>query len=271
MEMAKILFMSVLVFLLQTFFSTTMLYAQEKFKFTIGTDDTPGFPYMVGSGGTFDKKFPGIDVELLNIMAQELDLDVSFERVTWEVCLASLRRGRFDAIFPASFKEKRLRYGSYPGTKQGKVDEKRSLRVSSYSLYKLKGTPLEWDGKKITNLELPIGATRGWAIADDLINMGVEVELNTNPKYDLSKVIAGRIGAAASLTRTIDSLIRENPKKYEKIEKVIPPLRSKKYYLMISHQFQHKYPLLTEKIWNKITEIYNSDIHFDLLKKYKEL
>mgnify|MGYP000202666296 CR=1 FL=1 len=269
--MAKVLFMSVIIFILQSLLSTAMLFAEEKIKFVIGTDDTPGFPYMVGSGSTFAKESPGIDVELLSVMAKELNLNVSFERVTWEGCLASLKQGRFDAIFPASYKEKRLQYGSYPRTKQGKLDEKRSLREISYSLYKLKGSPLKWDGNKITDIALPIGTTRGWAIADDLVNMGVEVELNANPKYDLLKVIAGRIDAAAYHTRTIDSLIKENPIKYEKIEKVTPPLKNKKYYLMISHQFQHKYPRLTEKIWNQVNKIYNSDIHFDLLKKYNEL
>jgi len=268
--MVKIFCSTILVFLLQSFSPTAILLAKDKIKFAIGTDDTPGFPYMVGSGSTFNQKKPGIDVELLTIVAKKLNLEVSFERVPWKGCLLYLKQGRFDAIFPASYKEKRRQYGSYPRTEQGELGENRSLRKISYSLYKLKGSPLSWDGKKLTHLERAIGTTSGWAIADDLINMGVKVELNGNPKYDLLKVISGRIDAAAYHTRTIDSLIEENPQKYIKIEKISPPLRTKLYYLMISHQFQQKHPQLTEKIWNQVSEIYNSDIHADLLKKYKK-
>lgn len=57
---------------------------------------------------------------------------------------------------------------------------------------------------------------------------------------------------------TGDSLLKIAPEKFKRIVKVTPPIKTKPYYLMLSHQFVKKHPQLAEKIWDTIEIIRES-------------
>ena len=42
---------------------------------------------------------------------------------------------------------------------------------------------------------------------------------------------------------------------YKNIVRLARPIKTKPYYLILSHQFYHKDPKLAEKIWNTITQL----------------
>lgn len=65
-----------------------------------------------------------------------------------------------------------------------------------------------------------------------------------------------------------DSILRENKKKFGNIIKVKPPLKTKTYYLMLSHQFIENHPELSEAIWDAIAGVRESDKMKQLNKKY---
>ena len=62
----------------------------------------------------------------------------------------------------------------------------------SYRLYVRAGSGVGWDGKTLTNLHAPVGATPGYAVVPVLRAMGVEVEEEPSHIANLRKLAAGR-------------------------------------------------------------------------------
>jgi polar amino acid transport system substrate-binding protein len=261
-------YLIILFLILSLFLSSVSLFGKE-IEVVLSTDDTPGYPYIIGEGKDYDWIKPGIEIELYQRMAKMLDLKIKFIRRPWARCLNDLEVGEVDGIFPASFKEKRLKMGQYP-MKNGKVDESKKTRDNTYYFYKLKDSPVNWDGKNFKYLTKSVGATRGWAIVDNLKKMGVKVEETNSPEQDLEKMLVGRIDGAASLETVMDVYLKSNKERYKNIIKVPIPLRKKPYYLMLSHQFVNKHPKLSQKMWNTIAEIRKSQWFIDIFKKYME-
>ncbi len=70
-------------------------------------------------------------------MIDEAMPEVKFKYVQapWKRCLNNIETGETEGCFTASYKEKRLQHGFYPGTHSGgAVDPELRLHSSSYSL-----------------------------------------------------------------------------------------------------------------------------------------
>lgn len=118
----------------------------------LATDDTPGNPWIMGGGLYFQKDLPGIEIELYRQIARQLGLELKMVRMPWKRCLFELKAGLLDGVFPASFNPERLKIGVFP-FKNGKVDQTRKSRDSTYCLYRLKSSPVTWKDGELVNLE----------------------------------------------------------------------------------------------------------------------
>lgn len=231
------------------------------------TDTTPGGDYIVGGGKTFDKDFPGIEIELYRLVAEKLGLELIIKRMPWKLCLQKLAANQVNGIFPASFKRKRLDIGKYP-MNGNEVDKTRKTRDNAYYLYSLKGSGLTWDGEQISGQEKDIGAPLGWAIVDDMRQKGVhihEVPIHENsPRLLVQKKLHGFI----CLETVFDNYLSKNPEEFADILKESIPIWEKPYYLMLSEEFVSAHPEVSEAIWNTVRDIKNSDDFRSLIDKY---
>ena len=214
-------------------------------------------PYYLGATEKVPTKNPGVAVEMVKMLEKKVPgIKVKFSRAPWKRCLKNLESGKADGIFSGSFKEKRKKFGRYPN-KGGKVDPSRRLATHSYTLYKLKGSKVGWNGKKFSNLgNGKIGAPAGYSIVGDLKKKwGVKnVEESPSTVTDFKKLLKKRVAAVAAQTVTGDATMGSR-KEFKKIVRIDKPLVTKPYYLLISHQFAGKHPKLAEKIWNAIRDI----------------
>ncbi len=220
-------------------------------KMVVAYEDNTDYPWIIDNGR-------GLDFELLNLIAQKLNIQIEYKKYPWKRCLDLLKDNMVDGLLNASFKIERLENGIYPMQSDGKTpEETRSFHIGGYSLYRLKGTNLEWDGKTIKNLEGKIGAPLGFSIVDFLKNLNVEVDdggktINMN----IEKLLKNRIYGAALPTTAADFII--NKTEYNNVEKISPPLQSKPYYFMLSYNFFKKYPELSKKIWEQAKKLKDS-------------
>ncbi len=216
-------------------------------------------PYFYGHTTVIPDK-PGIAVDMVKNLEKRIpNLHVKFFRYPWKRCLFSLEKGEVDAIFKATYKPERIKYGAYP-MKQGKIDENRKMAVLSNSLYKMKDTQMEWNGKNFSLIKGEICAPRAYYIAGVLKDNGVSVIESDSSQNCLEKLRHSRVAAVAIQDVTGTTLLKKSPKRYKDIERVRPPLTIKPQYLMLSHQFIKNHPILAEQIWDAIAQIRKEDL-----------
>jgi polar amino acid transport system substrate-binding protein len=193
----------------------------------------------------------GLDFALLDLAVQRSGLKVQLSAQPWKRCLAEVEQGKQDGAIGASFRPERTEFAVYPMAGD-KPDAERRMRTESYSLFRLRGSGVQWDGRQIRGSDKPIGAQLGYSIVDQLKTTGVAVDEATANAADLfRKMLAGRMDAAALLTQEGDYLLRE-PAFRARIERLPQPLAEKPYYLVFSKPFHAEHPALAAKFWGAL-------------------
>ena len=243
--------------------------AEETVTLDFAFQNTHNFPYQIGNGDTIHPDKPGIAVELVLATAKKLGIEIHLQRTPWKRGLLLLEDGEIDGLFNGSYKPERERHGAYP-LRDGRVDPSRKSYSNAYALYTLRGSPLQWDGERITHLDGEIGAPLGFSIVDDLKRMGVPVQETRNTLNNMRKLLRGRIAAVAIYGLAGDSYLKRHPAEFKEIVKLEPPLSSKEYYLMLSHQLVKSRPDLAEAIWSTLAEIRDSEAFHTISEAYFE-
>lgn len=221
-------------------------------------------PLICGNGTEIDPAMPGLTIEMLRMASDRTHVPIELSRTPWQRGLYLIQSGQADAIFASSFVEERQRYGVYP-FKDGRPDTRRKLFDQSYSLFIRRESEIGWDGKTVTNLRAPVGATPGYAVIPVLRAMGVAVEEEPNHLANLRKLVAGRLDAYAELETQIRPLLRNDKAEFGGIYELSPPVLTKPYYLMFSKTFYAKTPEVAERIWDAIAAVNESAAYQKLL------
>jgi polar amino acid transport system substrate-binding protein len=75
----------------------------------------------------------------------------------------------------------------------------------------------------------------------------------------------GRILVYAAQDGTIDPVIASN-KRYKNLIKIGPPIKTKEYYFIFSHQYYKNNKKMAHRIWNRIETVRSS-----VLSKYRKM
>ncbi|MES9875182.1 MAG: transporter substrate-binding domain-containing protein [Candidatus Sedimenticola sp. 6PFRAG7] len=255
------------VFILLSLMLTSPVFA-EKITLVFASYDTTIAPFIMGKGTSFPKDKPGVSVELLRLLEQELDIKIEFKRYSYPRAIKYMEEGRVDGQFPWSFKEQRLQTGQFP-MMDDQQDASKRLITLSYVIYKLKDSNLGWDGKVFENLNKPIGVQQNYSIVEVLRKKyKVKVDDVTKHTYqNFDRLLIGRVSATVDVEMPADIVLNSNEKYRKNIVKMSPPLVTKPYYLVLSHQFVKKHPELAKKIWIAIEEIREKHL-LRLMEKY---
>jgi polar amino acid transport system substrate-binding protein len=237
-------------------------HAVEPVRIVFDVHDNP--PLIDGSGTTIDPEKPGLTIEMLRMAGERANVAIDLVRTPWQRGLYLIETGQADAIFASSYAEDRLSYGVYP-MKDGRPDTRRKLFDQSYCLFVRVGSGIGWDGRTITNLHAPVGATTGYAVVPVLRAMGVAVEEEPSHLANLRKLIAGRIDAYAELDTHIRPILRSDRAEFGLIAGLQPPVLSKPYYLMFSKISYTRAPDVAERIWDAIAAVNDSNAYQELL------
>lgn len=243
----------------------------EKPEFVFAFEDKEGFPAYLGNGHEIPIDNPGIDIEVLRLVEQQVPIKVVFLRLPWKRCLVELGAGRVSAI-EASHKKDREKLGAYPRDIDGVVDSSKRLTSETYSLYTRKGSTLRYDthSKQFLNLKGSLGAQFGYSIVEELRKNGHNIEESESTFTNLQKLAIGRVEGIITQDSQTDFQIKKYPIKFASIVKTEPPIKTKPYYFIISHQFAEKYPKLTQQIWDTVAKLRKTKLP-ELYTKYYSL
>lgn len=215
-------------------------------------EDQDSYPWVM-------KDRPGLNVVLLRQLEREIGVPFKLVALPWKRCLAEMAANSVDGAFAASFKAERLDMGRYPVGKDGKPDPALRLHMSSYSLYRTRGSALHWNGSRLENLSGAVGSLAGHSIIDVLRDMGVPVDDRSKSPVDtLRKVAMGRLQGAVLQTSRVTYLLGSNPDLAAAIERDPTVLEERPYFLMLSFKLVEKEPAFSEQLWKQIEKVRES-------------
>ncbi|MGQ5521885.1 substrate-binding periplasmic protein [Chitinimonas sp. PSY-7] len=225
-------------------------------------EDEDSYPWLL-------KNRPGLSIIMMQMVEKRLEVKLDIQPLPWKRCMEVVKHGAFDGLFKISFKTDRMELGNFPMIGD-KPDASKRMFDDTYSLYRLKSSNVEWDGKVIRNVEAGVGAQAGFSIVDQLKSMGVNVDDGTRiVDENLKKLMIGRVSAVALQTQEGDVSVAGNAEMRGKIERLNPPLAEKPYFLMLSKPFVTKYSEFSKQIWDAIAEVRESPEYKKQVQQFK--
>ena len=209
------------------------------------TEDNDSYPWLIlGQVGVTNFQ--------LKMVERRLGSKIELTPLPWRRCIAEVQAGTRDAAIKISFSPSRaMEVGVFP-MHQGKLDVSKRLHFDSYSLYRVKGSAVSWDGK-VLKATGKIGAQAGFSIIEQLQALGAQIdEGGRSAEEHLQKMLLGRVVAVALQTNQGDSALAKNPEFKLNIERITPLLVEKPYFLMFSKQFYQQNPEFSAAVWQTI-------------------
>lgn len=220
-------------------------------EMTFCYEDEENYPWIV-------KDRPSYVTIMMDMVMQRLGVKIQMVGKPWKRCLLEMQHNAIDGVVNASYSTERLDMGVYPGSGDKPDPSKRMLKTG-YSLYRLRGSTVNWDGVKISNLNGVVGAQTSFSIVDQLRKAGIPVDDSSKQgAVLLRRVLSGSLAAAAMPTENGDQLLTTDPSFRSHIEKLPIPLVEKPYYLMLSRHFVSSYPDFSNEVWNSVAAIRES-------------
>ncbi|MDR7022470.1 substrate-binding periplasmic protein [Aeromonas salmonicida] len=216
-------------------------------------ENEDSYPWVLKNGD-------GLNIRLIHLLENELKLKIKLLAMPWKRCLQELSVNKVDGAFAASFVDERLQYGQFPMSSDNFPDQEKRLHLSSYSLYRLKGDIISWNGEKFTHVQDKIGTLPGFSIIKLLKKNGIIIDYGSrSPEGILRKLLLKRIQGAVLQTQRADHILMNNVDLAKYIERVPVNIEEKAYYLMLSHAFVHHNPVLADMIWSTIASLRESE------------
>lgn len=229
-------------------------------------------PYVYGDE-VISAEFPGVTIDVLRLIETKTDIEFIIKKRPWKRIVEEVKENTLDGGFHFSFKEERRSFVAYPiPAGETLPDQKYSISNRSYVIYRLKGSSIHWDGSQIIldskdkNL---IGAIRGGSITGEIKKLGHTLyDVDTDEQL-ISLLLAKRIDAFIGLENMIDPKIETlDPDKRILVEKSLPPVVNKAYYIAFSKKFYHEHPDKAWEIWEAIGRIKRSGEIEGIFAKY---
>ena len=230
-------------------------------------ENTSNPPFYYGENMVLDQH-PGLTIDVLRAVAKVAGVSLELERMPWKRCILLLKKNQIDGAFEISYKPQRESYAVYPKL-QGKLDQQRYLHSLSYYLYTLDDSPMNWDGKRIENINSSLAAVAGYSIIGDLRAEGYPVLEGVSQKANLEMLWRGRVGGLAQIDTMTDGIIKNSrPDKFTGVKKHPIPLRSKLYYLVFSKQYIAQNKPVAEAFWDALANFRRTGRYDDMALKY---
>jgi polar amino acid transport system substrate-binding protein len=217
---------------------------------TLCYDGGEQYPWILKDG-------KGLNIVLLDMVAAKTGEKLELTGMPWKQCLEGVKKGTIDGAFAASYSDERAKFAAYPMA-DGKLDRTRRLHTDGYTLLRLKGSKVGWDGRKFSNLTGAIGTQSSYSIIADLTRWGAKVDSNSDtPETLLKRFGSGQLQAIALLTGEARFALKK-PYLANKVEIVSPPLTEKPYFLIFGRGYYDKNQKKADDIWSMIEQVRES-------------
>ncbi|KJY84347.1 hypothetical protein TW84_22600 [Vibrio neptunius] len=231
----------------------TLSQASEPIELTLSYQINPSPPYQMGTGVEVVQP-PGIALDVINAAAKELNLTIKYERYPNVRVLHLLENGQIDGAFMFSYKPERAEIAHYPMTSDGQLDSSKRLASLSYWLYSQSKARYDYDGERYSGESGIIVAEHGDSIIGDLEKQGQKVQ-QPESAYKALVMMTKRTKIVGAALQDVKAAPLLDKPEFSGIERSSSPLKTKDYFLVLSHRFVEKHPDVAEALWQKISEL----------------
>lgn len=224
---------------------------------TVVTLDAAYPPYLMNSGSSLDSVRPGIIIELLNHVAEELQIVFVYKRYPDLRCESLLKNDQIEFLGPWAFREERLNYAHYP-MKNGEIDTSLILASGSFSFYVRKGSNITWNGTELKGIEKPVGVLTNSSTIPILKNKyGLQIydKAVRNIDQNIDRLLAKRVDAIVLLDEPAKEIIERDSIYLQEVIKLEPELLSMPFYFVAGESFFNENRELVQKIWQTLPSI----------------
>ncbi len=221
-------------------------------------------PFLLGVETT-PQDNPGILLELIQMAAAEVSVDVQFYRRPWKRCIADLEYGKSDALFAAIWKADREKWAVFPKA-DGRVDSSRSLWHVQYPIFVKRGTALTFDGVIFAGIQFGLSAPIGYVANDKLSEMAALAPGSHDIENGLKLVSLGRMDGYVVETyigRSTVSTLGLN----DSITVLPVPFLEADWFLPVSHNYYQQHQETAEALWSALARV-RRDSANALMDKY---
>ncbi len=221
----RIILLSVLM--LSTYSGMASANNIEDKTISICSDANYWFPYTFDENGVSK----GLHVDIVTNALTKLGKKVVIEPLPWKRCLFSAKKGKYDAVISASFKQGRAEYLYYPeGAALGGFSKQRLSQVE-YTILTLKSNAFDFDGD-FSKIPEPVRVPLGYSIADDLSKKGLFVKTSTKGIYNSLRYLVNNRTGSIVTTKDIAMLVAKDKSIALHISSA--PIKSKSYFMAFS-------------------------------------
>jgi len=254
------------------FVQASTAFAANQPQLIFAYENKENYPAFTGNDAKIPGT-PGIYVEIMRLVAEQLDIDLKLVRLPWPRVLASLKEGSVDAA-NGSYKVERDNYVDYPRTQNQEIDYSRHITHDAYRLYVPKDSSLRWQNDTLQfsvarQSLLTIGIPSGYSVGELLNKTGVSVHQSVVGFDALaSMLLLSRVDGIVVHERPFEYYLDRHKEIAARVKTPDPAIVEKFYFIMLGEQFVARYPDLSEKIWDTIRTVRETHLS-KLYKKYR--
>ncbi|SMF13377.1 substrate-binding periplasmic protein [Pseudobacteriovorax antillogorgiicola] len=220
--------------------------------------------HILNEPGTEGGPFPGVYIDILKELSNELDFKYKIIRFPYVRCMKYLQAGISDAYMAISYNKDREKLYAYPPKQEQLPDPKYAVDLSGFYFYGKKDISIPWNGNLDSMKNLTIGAIKNFSIVKWLRKRGIKVDESRDYETLSRKLKLGRIQAIAGHLETGKRLdtpvtIHQPP---------IAPL--KPYFMVFSNSFIERRPQLAQKVWEAIHQMQKNKGIENIVNRYKD-
>ena len=224
-------------------------------------DTRPHLPHLTPEGG-------GTVGLLIKMAAAETGVEIAGYSVPVTRCREEIRANRAAGFPTTPFTYELLDFLAFPMA-QGVADPSRSVMSGRTLVFRRKGSKVDWDGKRFSQLKTPVLIVFGSSmVVQRLGALGVPFDdKGKGVEANFTKLLAGRADIAVAWESDAIPLLSK-PEFAGKIEMLPQPFAVVPYYLAISKQFVADNPGVAEQLWNAIGRIKTTPQYVNASKEW---
>lgn len=203
---------------------------------------------------------------LIRMAAEQSGLQIKYEAMSLPKCVEEIRAGAMQGSSAMGATPQNQEFAVFP-KKNNLIDNGDAVVAARSSVFRLKGSKADWNGKSFSNLKLPVLFATGNSVFTEKLK-SLKTPYNDETLHfqkNLLKMIAGQGDLVIGL-QAEGKMRLEEPEFAGKIEELPAPFTEAHYFVAISKKYYDANTVQVENLWNAIAKMKTNPAYLAAIK-----